>query len=124
MSKSDDLMTVVIEAVQEEFEQKAKELEELMGDEINSKEGTLKSCMTHEKLSDTSYFVGIDGDKLKRKSKNHFDYSMAYWKGRKEVRPIKANALHWQENGQDVFAKKAKATSGDPFVERAIAKFK
>lgn len=124
MSKSDDLMTVIIESVQDEFEQKAKELEQLMGNEINSKEGTLKSCMTHEKLSDTSYFVGIDGDELKRKSRNHFDYSMAYWKGRKEVRPKKVKSLHWTENGQDVFAKKAKATNGDQFVERAIAKFK
>lgn len=123
MSNSDDLLKACVKAVQGEFEKVAQEFEDVMRDEIKgNRTGTLKSCMYHEKMSDTKYFVGIDQAKLKQKA--GFDYSNAYWKGRKEVRPKRKKALHWVEDEKDVFAKKAKATSGDPFVERAIAKFK
>ena len=111
MSNETNLLKACIDAVQGQFDDLAEQFKETMGNEIHSKEGTLKSCMCKEKISDTRYFVGID-------------YSNAYWKGRKEVRPKRKNTLHWVEDGKDVFAKKAKATSGDPFVERAIAKFK
>lgn len=124
MSNETNLLKACIDAVQGQFDDLAEQFKETMGNEIHSKEGTLKSCMCKEKISDTRYFVGIDGDELKRKSKNHTDYSYWYWKGRKEVRPKRKKALHWVEDKKDVFAKKAKATSGDPFVERAIQKFK
>lgn len=124
MSNETDLLKACIDAVQGQFDDLAEEFKSVMGNEIHSKKGTLKSCMCKEKISDTKYFVGIDGDKLKRESKNHFDYSMAYWKGREEVRPKKKKILHWVDDGKDVFAKKAKATNGDPFVERAVQKFK
>lgn len=122
MSNETDLIKACIDAVQGQFDDLAEQFKETMGNEIHSKEGTLKSCMCKEKISDTRYFVGIDQNQLKAKA--GFDYSNAYWKGRKEVRPKRKNTLHWVEDGKDVFAKKAKATSGDPFVERAIQKFK
>lgn len=122
MSNETDLIKACIDAVQGQFDDLAEQFKETMGNEIHSKEGTLKSCMCKEKISDTRYFVGIDQNQLKAKA--GFDYSNAYWKGRKEVRPKRKKALHWVENKKDVFAKKAKSTSGDPFVERAIQKFK
>ncbi len=122
MSNETDLLKACIDAVQGQFDDLAEQFKETMGNEIHSKEGTLKSCMCKEKISDTRYFVGIDQNQLKAKA--GFDYSNAYWKGRKEVRPKRKKSLHWVEDEKDVFAKKAKATSGDPFVERAIQKFK
>lgn len=122
MSNETDLLKACIDAVQGQFDDLAEQFKETMGNEIHSKEGTLKSCMCKEKISDTRYFVGIDQNQLIAKA--GFDYSNAYWKGRKEVRPKRKKTLHWEEDGKDVFAKKAKATSGDPFVERAIQKFK
>lgn len=122
MSNETDLLKACIDTVQGQFDDLAEQFKETMGNEIHSKEGTLKSCMCKEKISDTRYFVGIDQNQLKAKA--GFDYSNAYWKGRKEVRPKRKKSLHWEEDGKDVFAKKAKATSGDPFVERAIQKFK
>lgn len=123
MSNSDDLLKACVKAVQGEFEKVAQEFEDVMRNEIKgNRTGTLKSCMYHEKMSDTRYFVGIDQNQLKAKA--GFDYSNAYWKGRKEVRPKRKKSLHWEEDGKDVFAKKAKATSGDPFVDRAILEFK
>lgn len=122
MSNETNLLKACIDAVQGQFDDLAEQFKETMGNEIHSKEGTLKSCMCKEKISDTRYFVGIDQNQLKDKA--GFDYSNAYWKGRKEVRPKRKKTLHWVEDEKDVFAKKAKATSGDPFVERAIQKFK
>lgn len=122
MSNETNLLKACIDAVQGQFDDLAEQFKDVMGNEIHSKEGTLKSCMCKEKISDTRYFVGIDQNQLKAKA--GFDYSNAYWKGRKEVRPKRKKSLHWVEDEKDVFAKKAKATSGDPFVERAILKFK
>lgn len=122
MSNETNLLKACIDAVQGQFDDLAEQFKDVMGNEIHSKEGTLKSCMCKEKISDTRYFVGIDQNQLEAKA--GFDYSNAYWKGRKEVRPKRKKTLHWVEDEKDVFAKKAKATSGDPFVERAIAKFK
>lgn len=122
MSNETDLLKACIDAVQGQFDDLAEQFKDVMENEIHSKEGTLKSCMCKEKISDTRYFVGIDQNQLKDKA--GFDYSNAYWKGRKEVRPKRKKTLHWVEDEKDVFAKKAKATSGDPFVERAIQKFK
>lgn len=122
MSNVDDLLKACVSAVQSNFEDKAEELKEIMGNEIHSREGTLKSCMYKEKLSDTQYFVGINQEQLKAKA--GFDYSNAYWHGRREVRPVKKKTLHWVDGENEVFTKKAKATSGDPFVERAIRKLK
>lgn len=127
MSNVDDLLKACVSAVQSNFEDKAEEFKEIMGNEIHSQEGTLKSCMYKEKLSDTQYFVGIDGNQVKAKSRNGFDYSMAYWKGRKTVRPLptnKSGRLHFKVDGKWVRPKEAKATKGDPFVERAIQKLK
>ena len=122
MSNSDDLLKACVKAVQGEFEKVAQEFEDVMRDEIKgNRTGTLKSCMYHEKMSDTKYFVGIDQAKLKQKA--GFDYSNAYWKGRKEVRPKRKKALHWVEDEKDVFAKKAEATKGDDFVGRAVEEF-
>lgn len=122
MSNETDLLKACVDAVQGQFDDLAEEFKSVMGNEIHSKEGTLKSYMCKEKISDTKYFVGINQDQLK--AKTGFDYSNAYWKGRKEVRPKKKKTLHWVDDGKDVFAKKAKATNGDPFVERAVQKFK
>lgn len=120
MSGLSDLEHVVIEAVQEEFENKAIEFQEIMGNEINSRSGNLKSRMTHEKLSDTSYFVGIGPN-----SGGDFDYAEIYWKGRGEVRPKKKKALRYEtRSGEVVFSQYSRATKGDKFVERAISKFK
>lgn len=122
MSNSDDLLKACVKAVQGEFEKVAQEFEDVMRDEIKgNRTGTLKSCMYHEKMSDTKYFVGIDQAKLKQKA--GFDYSNAYWKGRKAVKPVNKKSLHWVEDGQDIFAKKAEATKGDDFVGRAVEEF-
>lgn len=96
-----------------------------MVDEAHKVTGALKESIIKDKLSETEYFVGVDGDKLKRNPKNinDFDYSKAYWKGRKEVRPVKKKALRWTVGDKVVYAQKSRATKGDPFVERAIAKF-
>lgn len=124
MSNVDDVLKACVSAVQSTFEDKAEEFKNIMKDEAHKVTGNLSECVYKEKLSDTQYFVGVDGNQLKSKSKNGFDYSMAYWKGRKEVRPKNYPYLHWVENGKHIYAKKAKATSGDPFVERAIRKLK
>mgnify|MGYP000369171175 CR=1 FL=1 len=122
MSNETDLLKACVKAVQGEFEKVAQEFEDVMRNEIKgNRTGTLKSCMYHEKMSDTEYFVGIDQALLKQKA--GFDYSNAYWKGRKEVRPKRKKALHWVEDEKDVFAKKAKATKGDDFVGRAVEEF-
>lgn len=122
MSNETNLLKACVKAVQGEFEKVAQEFEDVMRNEIKgNRTGTLKSCMYHEKMSDTEYFVGIDQALLKQKA--GFDYSNAYWKGRKEVRPKRKKALHWVEDEKDVFAKKAKATKGDDFVGRAVEEF-
>ena len=120
-----ELLNLVIDALQADFEDLAEELREDMVEEAHKKTGALKDSIIKEKLSDTSYFVGVDGEKLKNNSKNEqkFDYSKSYWKGRKEVRPVKAKSLRFEIDGKVIYAKKSKATKGDPFVERAIGKF-
>lgn len=124
MSVSSELLQATIEAVQGEFDDKANELKDLMKTEAHKISGNLASSMVANKESDTRYIVGVDSETLANKSENGVDYSMYYWKGRGEVRPKTKEALRFKVNGKYVFAKKSKAWGGDPFVERAISKFK
>lgn len=124
MSKlGNDLLNFVISSVQEDFEDLADELKDLMVEEAHKKTGNLSKSIITEKMSDTQIFVGTDGDKVKRGSKNNFDYSKAYWKGHKEIKPKNKKTLRFEVDGKVVYAKKVRATDGDPFVERAIGRF-
>lgn len=71
--------------------------------------GRLSSSIQSEERDEYTFVVGT--------TIAHF-YPLAVEKGRVEVRPIKARALHWvMPSGEEVFAMKSKATDGTPFVE-------
>lgn len=89
--------------------------------------GALQASITRKKIDRYNWKVGVDASKLKSDPRNrsNFDYSMSYWKGHGAYRVTAKNkkALHWvDKNGNDRFAKwvDIPASSGDPFVERAI----
>lgn len=127
MSNVDELLRACVSAVQSNFDEKAEEFKNIMKAEAHKVTGNLSECIYKEKLSDTQYVVGVDGKRLESMSRNGFDYSRAYWKGRKTVKPKpenKSGRLHFKVDGKWVRPKEAKATSGDPFVERAIRKLK
>lgn len=122
---SDQLLRVVIKAVQGEFEDKANELKDLMSSEAHKRTSNLANSMVANKISDTRYLVGVDGNALAGKAESKgVDYSEWYWKGRGAVTPKKAKWLEYDIDGKHIKSKYSRPYGGDPFVERAISKFK
>lgn len=116
-------------ATEQEFEEFVDDVEQTMKHEISStiknkadSSGTLEGSIYQEKQSDLEYFVGVDGRKVA--SKNGFDYSKAFLKGRGEVRPKNKKVLAFKTNGQMVFTKKARATKPNDFIGRTVNKYR
>lgn len=69
--------------------------------------GALAASVNTIKRSDSEWSVGTD-----------LPYAKYVKNGRGVVRPVRAKALHWVDNGQDVFAMRASATKPNDFIKR------
>lgn len=61
-----------------------------------------------------------EGSRLRGTVYNETEYAMSVHQGHKEIVPVEANVLVFRVNGQLVFAKKVKATKGNPWLVNAL----
>lgn len=61
-----------------------------------------------------------EGSKLRGRLKNTADYALSVHQGHKEIVPVKGNYLVFRVNGQLVYAKRVRATSGNPWMVNAL----
>lgn len=60
------------------------------------------------------------GSQLRGRLKNTADYAMSVHQGHKEIVPVNGNYLVFRINGQLVYAKRVRATSGNPWLVKAL----
>lgn len=123
MSFADQVINDCVVVVQGDLDNVASKFERVMKSECKAKR--ISQAITKEKLSDTEYLVGVDGDETR--TSNGDDFSVYYWRGTNPHRIVPRNkkALKW-DNGAVHFAKRVHhpGTKPHPFVERACARFK
>lgn len=61
-----------------------------------------------------------EGRQLRGRVRATADYALSVHQGHKEIVPKQANVLVFRVNGQLVYAKRVKATKGNPWLVRAL----
>jgi len=123
--------SMVLAVAEKELERKAKRIEVLLKQEVHVKSGALRDSIEKKKKGTGEYFIGVNVEKLKADPRNigGLDYSRAYHDGHGPytIVPKRAKVLRWiGADGKVHFATKVKnpAHAGDPFVQRAVQRFK
>lgn len=106
------------EAVDSNIEERAEEAKAIMKQVINKKTGALSDSVELEKLSEGSYLVGINENKLVNDERNagNVNYVKYYYYGAKPhtIRAKNGGVLHWRLNGKDYYAKSVKHPGSKP----------
>lgn len=86
-----------------------------MQNEVPKRTGKLASSIHAEVVSENTVSIVADAE-----------YANIVWKGRKEVKPVNARVLHWNDwpGGGDVFSMRAKETEPNDFVERTVKRIR
>lgn len=123
------LKNIIVNAVNKEIDNYAKDIEKIMKSEVHVKSGALQDSISTEKKSDGHYLVGVDAAKLISDGRNisKTDYSKPYYYGHRAFRivPKRAKALRWTDEAGFVhFSRSVKipASAGDPFINRTMLK--
>lgn len=121
------LEITVTKMLEKEIDKYADKMLKITKQEAHQKTGALRDSIRKEKKK-YGYKIGVDSDVLKADSRNigHIDYSPHYYYGHGgyTIVPKNKKALRWEDSTGVHFAKKVHipASSGDPFLERAIAR--
>lgn len=124
-----DVFGAMWEAVEDETEKRAKEAESIMKNVINKKTGALSDAVEIEKVSDGSFLVGINENKLKNDPRNagNVNYTPFYYYGSKpHIIREKGKMLRFVLNGKVVIRPYVKHPGNKPhnFIQDTLDQMK
>lgn len=125
-----DVFGAMWESVEEETEKRAKEAERIMKNVINKKTGALSDAVEIEKVSDSSYLVGINENKLVNDPRNagNVNYVPYYYYGSKPhiIRAKNGGMLRFVRDGKVVYRKFVRHPGNKPhnFIQDTLDQMK